>query len=62
MHWKRLNWVALRKPKPFYLVTAIGADAKSPFFYSRVKGELEVKLRQLEYDSLIDIPAFIIDW
>ena len=41
-----------KKAKAFYLVTAVGADAKSPFFYSRVKGELEVKLRQLEYDSL----------
>lgn len=41
-----------KKAKAFYLVSAVGADAKSPFFYSRVKGELEKKLRQLEYDVL----------
>jgi len=41
-----------KKAKAFYLVTAMGADAKSPFFYNRVKGELEIKLRQLEYNSL----------
>lgn len=41
-----------KKAKAFYLVTAIGADSKSLFFYNRVKGELERKLRQLEYDSL----------
>lgn len=41
-----------KKAKAFYLVSAVGADIKSPFFYSRVKGELETKLRQLEYGSL----------
>lgn len=38
--------------KAFYLVSAIGADAGSLFFYSRVKGELERRLIQLEYDYL----------
>src|SRR5690606_3115147 len=31
----------------FFVVTAIGADAKSRFFYNRVKGELEAALRAL---------------
>lgn len=38
--------------KAYYLVSAIGADASSWFFYSRVKGELERRLIQLEYDYL----------
>lgn len=38
--------------KAFYLVSAIGADSKSPFFYNRVKGELEDQLKNLQYDYL----------
>ncbi len=38
--------------KSFYLVSAMGADTKSPFFYSRVKGKLERRLTSLEYDYL----------
>ena len=38
--------------KAFYLVSAMGADPSSLFFYSRVKGELERHLIQLEYDYL----------
>lgn len=38
--------------KGFYLVSAVGASASSPFFYSRVKGELEVHLKELEYQNL----------
>ena len=40
------------RAKAFLLVSAIGASSSSPFFYSRVKGELEQKLRSLEYDLL----------
>jgi uncharacterized protein YbjT (DUF2867 family) len=36
----------------FLLVSAIGADATSRFFYSRVKGELEDALRSLPFHSL----------
>ncbi len=36
----------------FYIVTAIGADPKSPFFYSRVKGQLEEELKKLNLPSL----------
>ena len=38
--------------KAYYLVSAMGADPNSLFFYSRVKGELERHLIQLEYDYL----------
>ena len=38
--------------KAYYLVSAMGADPNSLFFYSRVKGELERRLIQLEYDYL----------
>jgi uncharacterized protein YbjT (DUF2867 family) len=36
----------------FLLVSAIGADATSRVFYSRVKGELENALRSLPFHSL----------
>jgi uncharacterized protein YbjT (DUF2867 family) len=38
--------------KQFLLVSAIGADPKSSVFYSRVKGELEMALEQLHFESL----------
>jgi len=34
------------------LVSAMGADARSKVFYSRVKGELEEALKQLPFDGL----------
>jgi uncharacterized protein YbjT (DUF2867 family) len=37
----------------FILVSAIGADANSNIFYSKVKGELESELEKLGFDSLI---------
>ena len=36
----------------FHLVTAMGADTGSLFFYNRVKGELEDALTRLDYNSL----------
>ena len=36
----------------FSLVSAMGASRSSPFFYSRVKGELEQTLRDLDWPSL----------
>jgi uncharacterized protein YbjT (DUF2867 family) len=36
----------------FSVVSALGADAKSPFFYSRVKGEVEQALREMGWPSL----------
>lgn len=36
----------------FSLVSAMGASRSSPFFYSRVKGELEQSLRDLDWPSL----------
>jgi uncharacterized protein YbjT (DUF2867 family) len=44
----------------FLLVSAIGADASSSIFYSRVKGQLEDALQKLGYKSLhIFQPSFI---
>jgi uncharacterized protein YbjT (DUF2867 family) len=44
----------------FLLVSAMGADAKSSIFYSRVKGELENILQSIGYKSLhIFRPSFI---
>ncbi|MCU0392370.1 MAG: oxidoreductase [Thermoflexibacter sp.] len=37
----------------FVLVSALGADVKSLFFYSRVKGELERDLKALNFETLI---------
>lgn len=36
----------------FSIVSAIGASTRSPFFYSQVKGELEVALRRMGWPSL----------
>jgi uncharacterized protein YbjT (DUF2867 family) len=36
----------------FSVVSALGASAGSPFFYSRVKGEVEAALRQMRWPSL----------
>ena len=38
--------------KRFLVVTAMGADPKSSFFYSRVKGELEASLEELQLPEL----------
>jgi uncharacterized protein YbjT (DUF2867 family) len=39
--------------KKFMLVSSMGANAKSPVFYSRTKGELEQSLMKLNYQSLL---------
>jgi uncharacterized protein YbjT (DUF2867 family) len=45
----------------FVLVSSIGANAKSGNFYLRTKGDLEEKLKQLHYNSLIILrPSFIL--
>jgi len=44
----------------FLLVSAMGADAESSIFYSRIKGELENALQSIGYNSLhIFRPSFI---
>ncbi|MBT3065241.1 epimerase [Rhodoferax sp. U11-2br] len=39
--------------KRFGVVSAMGADAKSPVFYNRIKGEMELALKQLGLKSLV---------
>lgn len=39
--------------KKFILVSSLGADADSTVFYSRIKGELENALTELNFESLI---------
>ncbi len=41
-----------RGARHFSLVSALGASRTSPFFYSRVKGELEEALRAMHWPSL----------
>lgn|SRR3990167_1317045 len=41
-----------QRARAFLLVSAIGASATSPVYYSRVKGELEQHLIDLEYNHL----------
>jgi uncharacterized protein YbjT (DUF2867 family) len=41
-----------RGAEHFLLVSSIGADARSPIFYSRVKGELEAAVLALSYRSV----------
>lgn len=50
---KRLAEIARRQGAThFSLVSALGASRSSPFFYSRVKGELEAALRDMDWPSL----------
>jgi uncharacterized protein YbjT (DUF2867 family) len=44
----------------FAIVTALGASRTSPFFYSRVKGEVEEALRQLRWPSLTIVRPSVI--
>jgi uncharacterized protein YbjT (DUF2867 family) len=44
-----------RGARRFAIVTAVGADATSPIFYNRVKGELEEALRSVEFPAGIRI-------
>ncbi|RLA63839.1 MAG: oxidoreductase [Epsilonproteobacteria bacterium] len=45
----------------FVLISALGADAKSSFFYNRIKGELENKLEALNLKRLIIVrPSLIL--
>lgn len=39
--------------KQYLIVTAMGADAKSMFYYNRVKGEIEKALTDLNYSTLL---------
>lgn len=39
--------------RTFVVVTALGADLRSPFFYNRVKGETERDLEALGFPSLV---------
>lgn len=39
--------------KQFILVSSIGADSKSSFFYLKVKGELEEELAKLNFESTL---------
>lgn len=49
----RLARLALENgARHFSVVSALGASRTSPFFYSRVKGELEEELRRLGWPSL----------
>src|SRR5690606_37346411 len=41
-----------RRVPHFLVISAQGASTKSPFFYSRVKGELEQVLKQLPFKKL----------
>jgi uncharacterized protein YbjT (DUF2867 family) len=49
----RLAQLTLRNgARHFSVVSALGASRSSPFFYSRVKGEMEQGLRQMGWPSL----------
>ena len=45
----------------FLIITAMGADPKSPVFYNKVKGEVEERLKDIPYPSLqIFRPALLL--
>ena len=39
--------------KRFAIITAMGADSKSLFYYNRVKGDIEENLKKLGYETLL---------
>ncbi|EMY62162.1 Rossmann-fold NAD(P)-binding domain-containing protein [Leptospira terpstrae] len=41
-----------KKIPGFYIITAMGSDPNSSIFYNRVKGEIELELRQLQFPFL----------
>ncbi|MBC7539357.1 MAG: NAD(P)H-binding protein [Bacteriovorax sp.] len=47
--------------KQFAVISALGADSKSPFFYNQVKGEMEAALSALKFSKLTIIrPSLIL--
>lgn len=46
------RWAELAGVKHYMIITAMGSSTSSPFFYSRVKGELEEQLVQIPVSSL----------
>jgi uncharacterized protein YbjT (DUF2867 family) len=58
---RRLAAIALaRGARHFSLVSSLGASPRSPFFYSRVKGELEQSLRSMRWPSLCIVRPSVI--
>jgi len=50
-----------KKASHFLVVSALGADPKSPIFYNRIKGEMEKTLKGLPFRSLtIARPSILI--
>jgi uncharacterized protein YbjT (DUF2867 family) len=50
----------LRGAEQYLIVTAIGADARSPIFYSRTKGEIEQAIEALGYKTFVSFrPSFL---
>jgi len=46
------EWAKAQRVRKYVAVTAMGASTTSPFFYSRVKGELEEELAELKLPEL----------
>lgn len=47
--------------KSYGVITALGSNTKSPFFYNKVKGEIENALRGLNFENLFIIrPSLIV--
>lgn len=49
------------KSKKYILISALGANPKSNFFYNQVKGQTEEALKKLNYESLIILRPSLID-
>ncbi len=50
-----------RGARRFALVSSLGADPRSPFAYTRLKGELEIEMRTLGYLSLTIVRPSVLD-
>ena len=46
------QWAVEQEVRHFLVITAMGSDQSSPFFYSRVKGDLEDALMRMPFESV----------
>lgn len=47
------SWAKKRGAKQFALISSLGANPESRFFYSKVKGQLEAKIKELGFQTLV---------
>lgn len=47
------KWAKANGASKFHVISAIGVSTKSMFFYNRVKAQMELELKKLDFDCLV---------